>query len=172
MRLQYLRPFVFCVLSSPFLIAPAFGQRDASHGAASTSSKHARQAFKVPHDVAECVAALNHAVRTDRAYDRVVQLDRYVLHAQVRHGKSIFSIGKPVTVDTIVSIKGSARVRGRWKWQAVDTRCGLRAGRVIATSIEPRAMRPRPTAKQRPRNTANYVENAPSPATHPSALNG
>ena len=168
MRLQYLRPFAFCVLCLPFLSAPAFGQRDTS----SSSNKHLRSTLKIPPEVVECVSALNRAVRTDKAYDRVVQLDRYVIHAQVRRGRSIFGIGKPVPVDTVVSIKGSARVRGRWKWQAVDTQCGLRAGRVVATSIEPHVAHPRPTAKRRPRNISSYVENSPSSAPSGDALAG
>jgi len=111
-----------------------------------------------------CVASLSQEVRHNRRYDRLLQLDSDVLRAQVdvqRHG-SVFSIAQPVPVEATVTLRGSARARGQWKWQPVITRCGLRAGRVVTTSIEPRTPPARPAARP-PRRPAidyfNYVDN-------------
>lgn len=112
-----------------------------------------------------CVASLTQEVRRNRRYDRLLQLDSDLLRAQVdvqQHG-AVFSIAQPVPIEATVTLRGSARTRGQWKWQPVTTRCGLRAGRVVTTSIEPRTAPARPTAKQ-PRRPAidyfNYVDNA------------
>lgn len=87
------------------------------------------------------MTALNRNVRRDKRYDRIVHLDRYVLRAHLSNDDDIFGIGQPVRVDATVAIKGSARRRGHWQWQPVMTRCGLKHGQVVATSIEPRADR-------------------------------
>lgn len=126
--------------------------------APSAAIRYLRSTLHIHNDVAECVASLNRSMAKNRRYDRLVQLDRYVIHASVRHNDQIFSVAKPVPVDTTVTLKGSARVRGQWVWQSVTTRCGLRHGRVVAISVEPRRGRSRPSAKQRFRPNGNYVD--------------
>lgn len=127
----------------------------------SAAAIYLRTTLHVHNEVALCADALNRSVRRHPRYDRLLQLDRYQLHATLRHRDAIFSIGKPVPVDTIVTMKASARVRGHWQWQPVITRCGLRHGRVIATAIAPRQAPSKPTAKQRPRPNADYVDTDP-----------
>ena len=140
--------------------------RPARHDVAAiapTGNKHVQHLPRTD-AVKICVASLAQEVRRNRRFDRLLQLDSDVLRAQVdvqRHG-ALFSIAQPVPVEATVTLRGSARARGQWKWQPVITRCGLRAGRVVTTSIEPRTPPARPTAKQ-PRRPAidyfNYVDN-------------
>ncbi|KKB64374.1 hypothetical protein WM40_05425 [Robbsia andropogonis] len=110
--------------------------------------------------VSVCIASLNRDMRNNKRYDRLIQLDRYVIRARVQHEDAVFSVVQPVPVDTTVMIKGSARVRGHWQWQPVITRCGLHNGKVVATSIEPRtAPAPLPPGEERERRPGvDYVE--------------
>ncbi|MGI4855754.1 MAG: BspC domain-containing protein [Janthinobacterium lividum] len=112
--------------------------------------RYLQSTLHVRPEVAACVAALNHAIHANPHYDRLVQLDRYVIRARVRQADAIFSIAQPVGIDTMVVIKGSARVRAQWAWQPVSTRCGLKAGQVVALSITPRDAPVRPAATPRP----------------------
>lgn len=110
------------------------------------------------------MASLAQAVHRSERYDRLLQLDSDVLRAQVdvQGHDALFSMAQPVPVEATVTLHGSARARGQWKWQPVTTRCGLRAGRVVTTSIEPRTRAARPAVKP-PRRPAidyfNYVDN-------------
>lgn len=111
----------------------------------SASSTYLRSTLRVNAQVAECVSALNRAVRTDPRFDRLIQLDRSILRAKVESQDAIFSMRNPVVVDQTVSIRGSARLRGTYDWHPVRARCGLQGKKVVATSIEPRSPRqPKP----------------------------
>jgi hypothetical protein len=156
MRSSHISLLLVCLLSTPVPAALAF-DRAASESMPSPSIRYLRSTLHVHSEVAQCVAAVNQAVKANKRYDRVVHLDRYVIHAEVRRRKTIFSVGKPIPVDATISMKGSARSRGHWTWLPVETRCGIRSGRVVAISIEPRLPKARPTAKQRMRPGANYV---------------
>ena len=128
--------------------------------AAATASKLPSGSSPVHDPVSICVASLNRDMRHNKRYDRLIQLDRYVIRARVQHDDAVFSAVQPVPVDTTVMINGSARVRGQWQWQSVVTRCGLHHGKVVATSIEPRtAPTPLPPGEQRERRPGvDYVE--------------
>jgi len=115
---------------------------NASAAAASSSAatRYLQSTLHIQPAVTACVAALSHVVQKNPRYDRLVQLDRYVIRARVRHDATLFSIEKPLGIDTLVVLKGSARVRQQWTWQPVITRCGLKAGQVVATTIAPRSV--------------------------------
>lgn len=135
--------FFSCVLLACAALPGAPLQaRNVPDAAASSSSamRYLQSTLHVRPEVAACVAALSRAIHENPRYDRLVQLDRYVIRAQVRHDDAIFSIEKPLGIDTLVVLKGSARVRQQWTWQPVITRCGLKAGQVVATSLAPRVV--------------------------------
>ena len=126
--------------------------------AASHPARPAHQRVRGADAVKICVASLAQAVHRSDRYDRLLQLDSDVLRAQVdvqRHD-ALFSIAQPVPVEATVTLRGSARSRGQWKWQPVITRCGLRAGRVVTTSIEPRTPAARRAIKPPPRPAIDY----------------
>lgn len=143
--------------------APPRAMRAPDAAASSSSAlRYLQSTLHVPPAVAACVTALNRAVRADPHYDRLVQLDRYVMHAQVRRADAIFSIAQPVDIDTLVALKGSARVRRQWTWQPVSTRCGLKAGQVVAVAITPRDRPMNPATLQRRDNgAADGTDGAP-----------
>ncbi|WP_347555261.1 hypothetical protein [Robbsia sp. KACC 23696] len=147
--------------------ASAAAHHPARESAGGDSAATSAAASKLPsgslpvHDaVSICMASLNRDMRHNKRYDRLIQLDRYVIRARVQHDDAVFSPVQPVPVDTTVMINGSARVRGQWQWQSVVTRCGLHHGKVVATSIEPRtAPAPLPPGEERERRPGvNYVE--------------
>lgn len=140
--------------------------RESGDSAATSAAASKLPSGSLPvHDaVSICMASLNRDMRHNKRYDRLIQLDRYVIRARVQHDDAVFSAVQPVPVDTTVMINGSARVRGQWQWQSVVTRCGLHHGKVVATSIEPRtAPAPLPPGEERERRPGvNYVERTTS----------
>lgn len=91
----------------------------------------------VDSDVTACVLALTRAVKRNPYYDRLLNMDGSVLRARVSDADdTLFSAGQPVAVDKVIRLNGMARQRGSWDWNPVRTRCGLRDGHVVATSIQ------------------------------------
>ncbi|MGI4981866.1 MAG: BspC domain-containing protein [Janthinobacterium lividum] len=133
--------FLPCVLLAYAVlpVVPLHAQTLPDAAASSSAAmRYLQSTLHVRPEVAACVAALGRVIQANPRYDRLVQLDRYVIRAQVRRDDAIFSIEKPLGIDAQVVIKGSARVRRQWTWRPVITRCGLKAGQVVATSIAPR----------------------------------
>ncbi|SDV48399.1 BspC domain-containing protein [Chitinasiproducens palmae] len=121
----------------PLLLAAA-----ASSTAAEQNSQAYRhyllKTLKVQPDVAECAVALNKAAARSKRYDRLVNMDRSILRAQISTDDYIFSAGRPVAITKRITMRGKVRLRGSWEWRTVRTYCGVRKGRVVATSIDPR----------------------------------
>lgn len=101
------------------------------HAAAPTPYyKYLTQRLHLRPDVAHCALALSRAVRNSLRFDSFVQSDGEVMAAKLQQHKSIFSIGQPARVDTIVSMPGSLHDKARSRWVGVKTRCGLRQHKV------------------------------------------
>ncbi len=91
----------------------------------------------VPDPVIRCVAALDKWVALAPKYDTFIVPDRRVLGAKVDNDTTIFSAGNPVPVDEVIVMRAFAKARGQAQWTRVDSRCGVREGRVVGVSLTP-----------------------------------
>jgi hypothetical protein len=91
----------------------------------------------VPEPVIRCVAAFDRWVALTPKYDTFIVPDRRVLRAKIDSDTSIFSAGNPIPVDEVIAMRAFAKVRGRSQWTRVDSRCGVRDGRVVGVSLTP-----------------------------------
>jgi len=91
----------------------------------------------VPEPVIRCVAAFDRWVAMTPKYDTFIVPDRRVLSAKIDSDTTVFSAGNPVPVDEVIAMRAVAKVRGRSQWTRVDSRCGVRDGRVVGVSLTP-----------------------------------
>lgn len=91
----------------------------------------------VPEPVIRCVAAFDKWVALTPKYDTFIVPDRRVLGAKVDNDTTIFSAGNPVPVDEVIIMRAFAKARGHAQWTRVDSRCGVRDGRVVGVSLTP-----------------------------------
>jgi hypothetical protein len=91
----------------------------------------------VPEPVISCVAAFDRWVALTPRYDTFIVPDRRVLGAKIDNDTTIFSAGNPVPVDEVIAMRAFAKVRGQSQWTRVDSRCGVRDGRVVGVSLTP-----------------------------------
>jgi hypothetical protein len=91
----------------------------------------------VPDPVIRCVAAFDKWVALTPKYDTFIVPDRRVLGAKVDNDTTIFSAGNPVPVDEVIVMRAFAKARGQAQWTRVDSRCGVREGRVVGVSLTP-----------------------------------
>ena len=91
----------------------------------------------VPDAVAQCVAAFDRWVENAPKYDTLIVPDRRVLSATIDDDTPIFSVGDPIPVDKVIVMRAFAKARGKAQWTRVDSRCGVRDGRVVGVSLTP-----------------------------------
>ncbi|MFM0522346.1 MULTISPECIES: BspC domain-containing protein [Caballeronia] len=91
----------------------------------------------VPDAVAQCVAAFDRWVENAPKYDTLIVPDRRVLSATIDDDTPIFSVGDPIPVDKIIVMRAFAKARGKAQWTRMDSRCGVRDGRVVGVSLTP-----------------------------------
>jgi len=91
----------------------------------------------VPDPVIRCVAAFDRWVALTPKYDTFIVPDRRVLSAKVDDDTTIFSAGNPIAVDEVIIMRAFAKARGESQWTRVDSRCGVRDGRVVGVSLTP-----------------------------------
>lgn len=91
----------------------------------------------VPSAVVRCVAAFDHWVELTPKYDTFIVPDRRVLSAKIESDSPVFSVGNPIPVDTIVIMRAFAKARSKPQWTRVDSRCGVRDGRVVGVALTP-----------------------------------
>jgi hypothetical protein len=91
----------------------------------------------VPDPVIRCVAAFDRWVAMTPKYDTFIVPDRRVLRAKVDNNTTIFSAVNPIPVDEVIAMRAFAKVRGKSQWTRVDSRCGVREGRVVGVSLTP-----------------------------------
>jgi hypothetical protein len=91
----------------------------------------------VPEPVIRCVAAFDKWVTLTPKYDTFIVPDRRVLDAKVDNDTTIFSAGNPIPVDKVIMMRAFAKARGRSQWTRVESRCGVRDGRVVGVSLTP-----------------------------------
>jgi len=91
----------------------------------------------VPQPVVSCVAALDKWVALTPKYDTFIVPDRRVLNAKIDDETTIFSAGNPVPVDEVIVMRAFAKTRGHSQWTRLDSRCGVKDGRVVGVSLTP-----------------------------------
>lgn len=91
----------------------------------------------VPQPVIQCVAAFDHWVAITPKYDTFIVPDRRVLSAKIENDATLFSANNPVPVDEVIVMRAYAKARGKSQWSRVDSRCGVRDGRVVGVSLTP-----------------------------------
>ena len=70
-------------------------------------------------------------------YDTFIVPDRRVLGAKIDNDTTVFSPVNPIPVDEVIAMRAFAKVRGKSQWTRVDSRCGVRDGRVVGVSLSP-----------------------------------
>jgi len=91
----------------------------------------------VPQPVVSCVAAFDKWVALTPKYDTFIVPDRRVLNAKIDDETTIFSAGNPVPVDEVIVMRAFAKTRGHSQWTRLDSRCGVKDGRVVGVSLTP-----------------------------------
>ena len=91
----------------------------------------------VPEPVIRCVAAFDKWVALTPKYDTFIVPDRRVLGAKIDDDTTIFSAGNPVPVDKVIVMRAFAKTRGHSQWTRLDSRCGVKDGRVVGVSLTP-----------------------------------
>lgn len=91
----------------------------------------------VPQPVIRCVAAFDNWVALTPKYDTFIVPDRRVLNAKIDDDSTVFSAVNPVPVDEVIVMRAFAKSRGHSQWTRLDSRCGVKDGRVVGVSLTP-----------------------------------
>ncbi|MFX1761214.1 hypothetical protein PWP93_01185 [Paraburkholderia sp. A1RI-2L] len=102
--------------------------------------------LSVPDVVINCVAALDEWVRQGQRYDSLLVPDRRALTAHIetptpdgaitRVSSSAMAQASPI--DTLVHLRGFAKVRGKYAWVPVKATCGVWHSHIVDVVLKPR----------------------------------
>ncbi|WP_396333385.1 BspC domain-containing protein [Burkholderia anthina] len=92
--------------------------------------------------VIHCVAEIDRWIRTSAKYDMFLAPDVRLLRAKVRafRGMEDRSGGGPL-VDSMVTVRASARLRPRGAWLPVTAKCGIWRTHVVSVMLKPSDLR-------------------------------
>ncbi|CAB3796749.1 hypothetical protein LMG28688_04376 [Paraburkholderia caffeinitolerans] len=103
--------------------------------------------ISVPDVVINCVAALDEWVRQGQRYDSLLVPDRRALTAHVETPAPDGAIMRVSTsgamaqaspIDTLVHLRGFAKVRGKYAWEPVKATCGVWHSHIVDVALKPR----------------------------------
>lgn len=105
----------------------------------------------VPDTVVDCVAALDRWVQQTTRYDSVLVPDRRLLDARIERPDDNFdeeASSTPVPasssaspLDSQISMRGFAKVRGKYTWVPVKATCSLDHAQIVNVALQPRGVR-------------------------------
>lgn len=106
--------------------------------------------ISVPDVVINCVAALDEWVRLGQLYDSLLVPDRRALTAHIEtpapegaitrvSSSGAFAQASPI--DTLIHLRGFAKVRGKYAWVPVKATCGVWHSHVVDVALKPRPAR-------------------------------
>ncbi|MBN3753783.1 hypothetical protein G3N95_12600 [Paraburkholderia sp. Tr-20389] len=87
--------------------------------------------------VINCIAEIDRWIRTTSRYDMFLAPDRRVLKANVDEGTGLFAGNNgSQQVESTVSMRAFAHVRGRQSWIPVVAKCGVWREHVVGVSLQ------------------------------------
>ncbi|WP_043288926.1 BspC domain-containing protein [Paraburkholderia oxyphila] len=104
--------------------------------------------IRVPDVVVNCVAALDEWVHQGQRYDSMLVPDRRALTAHIETPVpegAITRVSSPGAaahaspIDTLIHLRGFAKVRGKYAWVPVKATCGIWHSRVVDVALTPHA---------------------------------
>ena len=104
--------------------------------------------IRVPDVVVNCVAALDEWVHQGQRYDSLLVPDRRALTAHIETPAPEGAITRVSTsgteaqaspIDTLIHLRGFAKVRGKYAWVPVKATCGVWNTHVVDVALTPRA---------------------------------
>ena len=109
--------------------------------------------LRVPDTVVNCVAALDRWVHQTSRYDSLLVPDRRVLNARIESkddaidatpvpSSSVAAAAAPDTpFDSLIHMRGFAKVRGQYLWVPVKATCSVWHQQVVDVALKPRVVR-------------------------------
>ncbi|MDR3100827.1 MAG: hypothetical protein LBV73_27660 [Paraburkholderia sp.] len=103
--------------------------------------------IRVPDAVINCVAALDEWVRQGQRYDSLLVPDRRALTARIEtpapegaitRVSSSGAMAQASPIDTLIHLRGFAKVRGKYAWVPVKATCGIWHTHVVDVALTPR----------------------------------
>ncbi|MEP9325150.1 hypothetical protein PPMP20_18735 [Paraburkholderia phymatum] len=87
--------------------------------------------------VINCIAEIDRWIRTTSRYDMFLAPDRRVLKAKVDQSTGLFAGNNgSQPVESTVSMRAFAHVRGRQSWIPVVAKCGVWRDHVVGVSLQ------------------------------------
>ncbi|HTH60191.1 MAG TPA: hypothetical protein VL689_08545 [Paraburkholderia sp.] len=110
--------------------------------------------LRVPDTVVNCVAALDRWVHHAPRYDSVLVPDRHVLNARIEANdgtigatpvpapaSSATATAPATPFDSLIHMRGFAKVRGKYLWVPVKATCAVWHEQVVDVGLQPRVVR-------------------------------
>jgi hypothetical protein len=103
--------------------------------------------IRVPDTVVNCVAALDEWVHKAQRYDSLLVPDRRALDAHIENPapdggitrvSSSGAEAQASPIDTLIHLRGFAKVRGKYAWVPVKATCGIWHTQVVDVALTPR----------------------------------
>jgi len=108
--------------------------------------------LRVPDTVVNCVAALDRWVHQTSRYDTLLVPDRRVLNARIERKDdaadstpvpppSADVAATPTPFDSLIHMRGFAKVRGKYRWEPVSATCSVWHRQIVDVVLRPRIVR-------------------------------
>ncbi|HKT99776.1 MAG TPA: hypothetical protein VJS30_25110 [Paraburkholderia sp.] len=103
--------------------------------------------IRVPDVVVNCISALDGWVRQAQRYDSLLVPDRRALTAHIEtpvpeaaitRVSSSGAVAQASPIDTLIHLRGFAKVRGKYAWVPVKATCGIWHTHVVDVALTPR----------------------------------
>lgn len=103
--------------------------------------------IRVPDVVVNCISALDAWVHQGQRYDSLLVPDRRALTAHIESPapdgaitrvSSSGAVAQASPVDTLIHLRGFAKVRGKYAWVPVKATCGIWHTHVVDVALTPR----------------------------------
>ena len=103
--------------------------------------------IRVPDVVVDCISALDEWVHQGQRYDSLLVPDRHALNAHIEtpapdggitRVSSAGAVAHASPIDTLIHLRGFAKVRGKYTWVPVKATCGIRHTHVVDVALTPR----------------------------------
>jgi hypothetical protein len=112
--------------------------------------------LRVPDTVVDCFAALDRWVHQTARYDSVLVPDRRLLNARIEPrsdtgddmlgatpvpSSSVSASASDSPFDSLIHMRGFAKVRGKYAWVPVKATCNMWHQQVVSVALQPRVVR-------------------------------
>lgn len=103
--------------------------------------------IRVPDVVVNCISALDEWVHQGQRYDSLLVPDRRALTAHIEtpapesaitRVSSSGAVAQASPIDTLIHLRGFAKLRGKYAWVPVKATCGIWHTHVVDVALTPR----------------------------------